>query len=99
MASDVVSRDRPAQADSHEKSLQRGKQDIQHLVDTLSIRPANEAIDSAHRLYKLVLNQGFTRGRRTNQVRHALLDRWRASVMGVTVDCRSCLARWAERFS
>lgn len=26
---------------------------------------------AAHRLYKIALQRGFTRGRRTNQVRHA----------------------------
>ena len=124
------------QADSHEKAQQRGRQDISHLVDMLSVRPREESIESggwvggwvgaaarqtgrvplhsaggaspaaphvwlasppllpdmqhifccrltppylalflpaAHRLYKLALTHGFTRGRRTNQVAAAAL--------------------------
>jgi len=61
------------QADSHERAQQRGRQDIAHLVDQLSVRPREETIESAHRLYKLALTRGFTRGRRTNQVAAACL--------------------------
>lgn len=32
------------------------------------MRPREESIEAAHRLYKLALNRNFTRGRRTNQV-------------------------------
>ncbi|EFN55262.1 hypothetical protein CHLNCDRAFT_57908 [Chlorella variabilis] len=56
------------QADSHEKAQQRGRHEIAHLVDQLSVRPREESIEAAHRLYKLALQRGFTRGRRTNQV-------------------------------
>jgi transcription factor IIIB 90 kDa subunit len=61
------------QADSHEKAQQRGRQDIAHLVDLLSVRPREESVESAHRLYKLALQRGFTRGRRTAQVAAACL--------------------------
>lgn len=61
------------QADSHERAQQRGRHDIAHLVDQLSIRPREETIESSHRLYKLALQRGFTRGRRTNQVAAACL--------------------------
>lgn len=56
------------QADSHEKAQQRGRYEIAHLVDLLGVKPREESIESAHRLYKLGLQHGFTRGRRTNQV-------------------------------
>jgi transcription factor IIIB subunit 2 len=61
------------QADSHERAQQRGRQDIAHLVDQLGVRPREETIESSHRLYKLALQRGFTRGRRTNQVAAACL--------------------------
>ena len=61
------------QADSHERAQQRGRQDIAHLVDQLAVRPREETIESSHRLYKLALQRGFTRGRRTNQVAAACL--------------------------
>jgi transcription factor IIIB subunit 2 len=62
-----------SQADSHEKAQQRGRYEISHLVDLLGIRPREESVESAHRLYKLALQHGFTRGRRTNQVAAACL--------------------------
>lgn len=61
------------QADSHERAQQRGRQEIAHLVDHLSVRPREETIEASHRLYKLALQRGFTRGRRTNQVAAACL--------------------------
>ncbi|KAL4858728.1 Transcription factor IIIB subunit [Chlorella vulgaris] len=61
------------QADSHEKAQQRGRHDIAHLVDMLSVRPREESVEAAHRLYKIALQRGFTRGRRTNQVAAACL--------------------------
>jgi transcription factor IIIB subunit 2 len=61
------------QADSHEKAQQRGRQEIAHLVDMLSVRPREESIEGAHRLYKIALQRGFTRGRRTAQVAGACL--------------------------
>lgn len=61
------------QADSHERAQQRGRQDIAHLVDQLAVRPREETIEASHRLYKLALQRGFTRGRRTNQVAAACL--------------------------
>ncbi|KAK9817299.1 hypothetical protein WJX72_012355 [[Myrmecia] bisecta] len=61
------------QLDSHEKSLSKGRQEIAHLVDQLSIRPREDTTESAHRLYKLALQRNFTRGRRTNQVAAACL--------------------------
>lgn len=61
------------QADSHERAQQRGRQDIAQLVDQLAVRPREDTIEAAHRLYKLALQRGFTRGRRTNQVAAACL--------------------------
>jgi transcription factor IIIB 90 kDa subunit len=56
------------QIDSHEKSLSRGRLEIAFLADQLQIRPRDEAVEVAHRFYKLALQRNFTRGRRTNQV-------------------------------
>lgn len=61
------------QADSHEKAQQRGRQDISQLVNLLNINNREEVIEGAHRLYRLALQRGFTRGRRTNQVAAACL--------------------------
>jgi len=36
-------------ADSHEKAQQRGRHDIAHLVDQLSVRPREESIESGAR--------------------------------------------------
>lgn len=61
------------QADSHEKAQQRGRADIAALADQLSIRPREELAEAAHRLYRIALQRGFTRGRRTAQVAAACL--------------------------
>jgi transcription factor IIIB subunit 2 len=61
------------QADSHERAQQRGRQEIAHLVDMLRVVPREETVEASHRLYKLALQRGFTRGRRTNQVAAACL--------------------------
>lgn len=37
------------QADSHEKAQQRGRQEIAHLVDMLSVRPREESIEGGER--------------------------------------------------
>lgn len=61
------------QAESHERAQQRGRQHIAHLVDQLKVKPREESIESAHRVYKLALQKGFTRGRRTSHVAAACL--------------------------
>lgn len=58
-----------AQGDSHERTVSKGRTEIQYLADTLNIRPRDDLVDAAHRLYRLALQHNFTRGRRTNQVR------------------------------
>mmetsp|Transcript_2661 Transcript_2661/g.6272 ORF Transcript_2661/g.6272 Transcript_2661/m.6272 type:complete len:605 (+) Transcript_2661:254-2068(+) len=59
--------------DSHEKTLNRGRSEINELADRLSIRPREDIAASAHRLYKLAVQRNFTRGRRTQQVAAACL--------------------------
>lgn len=61
------------QVDSHERSLAKGRDEIQQLVLQLNILPAQNTIDGAHRLYRLALLNNFTRGRRTAQVAGACL--------------------------
>ncbi|KAA6429173.1 MAG: transcription factor IIB (ISS), partial [Trebouxia sp. A1-2] len=56
------------QVDSHEKSLAKGRDEIQHLVLQLEITPHGDTIEGAHRLYRIALQRNFTRGRRTAQV-------------------------------
>lgn len=41
----------------------------QALVDHFRITPSGETVEAAHRLYRIALQRGFTRGRRVNQVR------------------------------
>ena len=59
------------QVDSHERSLAKGRDEIQQLVLQLNIMPIGNTIDGAHRLYRLALLNNFTRGRRTAQVTHS----------------------------
>jgi len=57
-----------AQSDSHENALARGRMSISVLVEQLRITHPNEATEAAHRLYRLAMQRGFTRGRRVDQV-------------------------------
>lgn len=61
------------QAESHERAQLRGRQHISQLVDQLAVKPREESLESAHRVYKLALQKGFTRGRRTSHVAAACL--------------------------
>eukprot|EP00850_Spirogloea_muscicola_P009310 SM000052S17702 [mRNA] locus=s52:242201:246552:+ [translate_table: standard] len=57
------------QADSHEKTVSKGKHEIVEITERLKIRPKDEMVNAAHRLYK----RNFTRGRRTQHVAGACL--------------------------
>jgi len=59
--------------DSHEKTLNRGRFEVNQLADRLGIKPREEITAAAHRLYRLAVQRNFTRGRRTQQVAGACL--------------------------
>ena len=59
--------------DSHEKTLNRGRYEVNQLADRLGIKPREEITAGAHRLYRLAVQRNFTRGRRTQQVAGACL--------------------------
>eukprot|EP00850_Spirogloea_muscicola_P000255 SM000001S04657 [mRNA] locus=s1:1514672:1520522:- [translate_table: standard] len=61
------------QADSHEKTVSKGKHEIVEITERLKIRPKDEMVNAAHRLYKLAVQRNFTRGRRTQHVAGACL--------------------------
>lgn len=60
--------DPTSQTDSHESALARGRSAIAALVEQLRITPHHEVTEAAHRLYRLAMQRGFTRGRRVDQV-------------------------------
>ncbi|KDD72637.1 hypothetical protein H632_c3093p0, partial [Helicosporidium sp. ATCC 50920] len=55
-------------ADSHERAQAKGRTEIAALVDQLGVRPREDSVEASHRLYRLALQRGFTRGRRTASV-------------------------------
>lgn len=59
------------QVDSHERTLNKARSEIANLVDRLAIRPRDETIETAFRLYRLAANKNFTRGRKSQQVQAA----------------------------
>eukprot|EP00898_Chlorokybus_atmophyticus_P004409 jgi/Chlat1/496/Chrsp103S01101 len=59
--------------DSHERTLSKGKYELTQIAERLGLRPREELVGSAHRIYKLAVMRQFTRGRRTNQVAAACL--------------------------
>ena len=61
------------QIDSHEKTVNKGKQEINQIADRLAMKPREDITMSAHRLYKIAVTRNFTRGRRTTQVAGACL--------------------------
>ena len=60
-------------ADSHEKTLEKGRNELRTLAERLGVKPRDELVAAAHRLYKLAVQRNFTRGRRTTQVAGACL--------------------------
>jgi len=54
--------------DSHEKTLMRARDAISELVDRVGVRPREDVIAQAHRIYKIALETNFTRGRKADQV-------------------------------
>jgi hypothetical protein len=56
------------QGDTHAQSTAKGRNEISLLVESFSIRPRDEAVEAAHRLYLLALHRNFTRGRRISHV-------------------------------
>ncbi|BBM98857.1 transcription factor IIIB 90 kDa subunit [Marchantia polymorpha subsp. ruderalis] len=61
------------QSDSHEKTLNKGKNEILDILERLSIRPRDDTATQAHRFYTIALERNFTRGRRVNQVAAACI--------------------------
>ena len=61
------------QMDSQDVALARGRSELSQMIDHFVIRPREETLEAAHRLYRLALSQGFTRGRVVKQVAAACL--------------------------
>jgi transcription factor IIIB 90 kDa subunit len=59
--------------DSQARSIDKGKFWIRNFANNLQIPEANTYIEQATRVYSLATTNGFTRGRRTNQVAAACL--------------------------
>lgn len=59
--------------DSHEKTLEKGRNEIRDIADFLAMSAREDAVNAAHRLYIIAVERNFTRGRRTNQVAAACL--------------------------
>jgi transcription factor IIIB subunit 2 len=61
------------QSDSHEKTLNKGKYEIQEIAERLSIKPREDMVRAAHRFYTIAVERNFTRGRLTQRVAGACL--------------------------
>lgn len=61
------------QSDSHEKTLNKGKHELEQIAERLSIQPRTTIIEGAHRFYTMAVERNFTRGRRLPQVAAACL--------------------------
>jgi len=56
------------QGDSHEISLNKGRVELSAMIDHFVIRPQQDCLEAAHRLYRLAVQAGFTKGRLVPQV-------------------------------
>ncbi|KAJ7281230.1 hypothetical protein O6H91_Y363100 [Diphasiastrum complanatum] len=61
------------QSDSHERTLNKGRDEIRDVAEWLSVSGREDAVNAAHRLYVIAVERNFTRGRRTQQVAAACL--------------------------
>jgi hypothetical protein len=57
------------QGDSHEVSLSKGRSELSAMIDHFVIRPGQDCLEASHRLYRLAVQAGFTKGRMVPQVR------------------------------
>ncbi len=53
--------------------MNKGRQEISAMIDHFVIRPREDSLEAAHRLYKLAVQRGFTKGRRVAHVAAACL--------------------------
>ncbi|XP_043695410.1 transcription factor IIIB 60 kDa subunit isoform X2 [Telopea speciosissima] len=60
-------------SESHERTLNKGRDEISDMVVSLGIGGGNSIIDPAFAFYKIAVERNFTRGRRTSQVAAACL--------------------------
>jgi hypothetical protein len=56
------------QGDSHEVSLSKGRSELSAMIDHFVIRPGQDCLEASHRLYRLAVQAGFTKGRMVPQV-------------------------------
>jgi transcription factor IIIB subunit 2 len=69
------------QGDSHEVSLSKGRSELSAMIDHFVIRPGQDCLEASHRLYRLAVQAGFTKGRMVPQVR-----RWAGDGAGQVMD-------------
>lgn len=60
-------------SDSHEKTLEKGREEIEIIAESLSVSGREDSVNAGHRLYIIAVERNFTRGRRTKQVAAACL--------------------------
>ncbi|XP_020245720.1 transcription factor IIIB 60 kDa subunit isoform X2 [Asparagus officinalis] len=58
---------------SRERTLQRGRQEIENIVSVLQISGGGGTVGEALRFYEIAVDRNFTKGRRTSQVAAACL--------------------------
>ncbi|KAJ4804561.1 Transcription initiation factor IIB [Rhynchospora pubera] len=58
---------------SHERTLEKGRDEIRYIVNCLEVPGGDSIVDEAHKFYEIALDKNFTRGRRTTHVAAACL--------------------------
>ncbi|XP_006654245.1 transcription factor IIIB 60 kDa subunit-like isoform X2 [Oryza brachyantha] len=73
LAGSILSSIESGNSISHDRTIQKGKEEIRQIVSSLHVAGGDTIISMAHRYYTLAVDKNFTRGRRTTHVAAACL--------------------------
>ncbi|BAF17061.1 transcription factor IIIB 60 kDa subunit isoform X1 [Oryza sativa Japonica Group] len=73
LAGSILSSIESGNSVSHERTINKGREEIRQIVSSLHVAGGDTIISMAHRYYTLAVDKNFTRGRRTTHVAAACL--------------------------
>uniref|UniRef100_A0A0E0L0R9 Cyclin-like domain-containing protein n=1 Tax=Oryza punctata TaxID=4537 RepID=A0A0E0L0R9_ORYPU len=73
LAGSILSSIESGNSVSHERTINKGRDEIRQIVSSLHVAGGDTIISMAHRYYTLAVDKNFTRGRRTTHVAAACL--------------------------
>ncbi|KAG8085103.1 hypothetical protein GUJ93_ZPchr0010g11082 [Zizania palustris] len=73
LAGSILSSIESGNSVSHDRTVNKGREEIRQIVNSLHVGGGDSIISMAHRFYTLAVDKNFTRGRRTTHVAAACL--------------------------